>query len=332
MAPRFSVYMPNYNHAAFLPRALESVCSQEPAPYELFVFDDASTDNSCEIVESFRARYPFVHLVRYSAKSADWVEACMQNSLRLSGDYVLSCAADDVLLPGCLRSHTEFLERWPQAAIVFPDYQLLNDRYEPTGEQRSGFAEPVFLDPAEACRRFAKRAAFETGVGTALRRDAHEWLVHNGHYRMGPYTDSVGSVVVAARHGAGYLPRFLAGFRVGDSEDTYCQSVVRDEQKFWACFANVRAFLESPDVRTHVPHEVALALERKVLASLTPGGSIAYAFARRLLRLRNSRSWLARGVYYATVPALRLAARLAEPAVVWLRRRRSPPLPDSPTT
>ena len=51
--PKVSVVAPNYNHARYLHRRLESILRQTFRDFELIILDDASTDNSREVIESF---------------------------------------------------------------------------------------------------------------------------------------------------------------------------------------------------------------------------------------------------------------------------------------
>jgi glycosyltransferase involved in cell wall biosynthesis len=322
--PRISVFIPNYNHAAYLPAALASVCEQDPAPEEVVVFDDGSTDDSCAIVESFGSRYPFVHLVRYPEKSPDWVEACAQRLPKLRGDYLLGVGADDVLLPGCLRALSETIAKYPQAGVVFADYLLLNDRQQPVGKQRSGVSATAYLSGPAQEWQLCKPALFESGVAAAVRKDAQAWLLRNASYRMGPYCDVIGYSAVAMRYGAAYIPDCLAGLRIGHRADTYAQTAVRDEARFWALVERVREFLSAADVQPHVPRLVAAALENKVLATLPPGGPAAFQVLKWLLPLQNSDSAIVRGLYRGLIWPLRLADRLVRPGLLWYRRRRRP--------
>ena len=55
--PMLSVTLPNYNHAQYLEGALDAILNQRYEPMELVIIDDASTDNSVEIIEKYMARY-----------------------------------------------------------------------------------------------------------------------------------------------------------------------------------------------------------------------------------------------------------------------------------
>jgi hypothetical protein len=59
-----SVVISNYNHARYLPVALQAVLSQSCRPMEVIVIDDCSTDNSVEVIEEFVRRDPIIRLYR----------------------------------------------------------------------------------------------------------------------------------------------------------------------------------------------------------------------------------------------------------------------------
>jgi glycosyltransferase involved in cell wall biosynthesis len=51
-----SVILNNYNYAAYLSDAVESVLNQTYKDFELIIVDDGSTDNSCDIISKFAAK------------------------------------------------------------------------------------------------------------------------------------------------------------------------------------------------------------------------------------------------------------------------------------
>lgn len=51
--PTVSVIVPNYNHAKYLPKRLDSIFQQTYRDFEVILLDDASTDNSIEVLEQY---------------------------------------------------------------------------------------------------------------------------------------------------------------------------------------------------------------------------------------------------------------------------------------
>ena len=59
--PKVTVCLPTYNRAHYLREAIESVLSQTFQDFELLICDNASTDETSEVVKSFRdARIRYV--------------------------------------------------------------------------------------------------------------------------------------------------------------------------------------------------------------------------------------------------------------------------------
>ena len=90
----FSVVIPNYNHATYLPAALDSVVSQSLQPLEICVIDDASTDNSVEIINDYARQHPRIHLIRKSENSG-MLANCNEILGQLRGTHVIFLGADD---------------------------------------------------------------------------------------------------------------------------------------------------------------------------------------------------------------------------------------------
>src|SRR5947207_1074114 len=97
--PRISIVIPNFNHARFLPRCLEAEINQPVLPYEIIVVDDASTDNSLEVLRDYAQRHP---IIRVHANERNLgTNSTANRGLQLAqGDFVGFHAADDEVKPG----------------------------------------------------------------------------------------------------------------------------------------------------------------------------------------------------------------------------------------
>ncbi|HEX6161302.1 MAG TPA: glycosyltransferase [Thermoanaerobaculia bacterium] len=99
MPSRVSILVPAYNAAAWVATALQSVQKQTFGDWEVIAVDDASTDDTHEILERFAS--PRVHLHRNERNlgmTGNW-NRCLSFA---TGDLVLKLDADDALKPPAL--------------------------------------------------------------------------------------------------------------------------------------------------------------------------------------------------------------------------------------
>src|SRR6266550_6181482 len=127
----FAVVIPNYNHAAYLPEALESVLTQSHQPTIIYVIDDASTDHSIEIIRDYVRRYSHVHFIR-KERNCGLIANINEILPRIQTTHALFLAADDFLFPGYFARAHAVLSKHPSAGVCLAD--LVN--VWPDGTQR----------------------------------------------------------------------------------------------------------------------------------------------------------------------------------------------------
>jgi glycosyltransferase involved in cell wall biosynthesis len=95
--PLVSVLTGNFNYAAFLGDAIESVLDQTYTNFEMIVCDDGSIDNSCEVVEQYAQRDPRVRLIRQQngGQASAWNTAYRESR----GEIICFLDSDDRYLP-----------------------------------------------------------------------------------------------------------------------------------------------------------------------------------------------------------------------------------------
>src|SRR5436190_4104321 len=114
--PPLSVIVPNYNHAKYLPTCLTAILRQSLQPIEIIVLDDASTDNSLEVIRQFAAENPVIRLVQNEKNLG--VMPNVNKGVELSrGEYVYIAPADDEVVPGFFEKSLSLLAQYPQAAF-----------------------------------------------------------------------------------------------------------------------------------------------------------------------------------------------------------------------
>ena len=117
-----SIVIPNYNARDLLKDCLESIY-ENPCryPFEVFVIDDASHDNSYEMVQK---NFPQVILLR-NEKNLSYGKSNNRCFERASGKYVYMLNNDTIMLPDALDKMVEFLDENPKVGAV--GSKLLNE-------------------------------------------------------------------------------------------------------------------------------------------------------------------------------------------------------------
>lgn len=59
----FSIIVPVYNTAKYLPKCIESIIGQTCKSFEIILVDDGSTDGSGEICEEYAKKYDFISVI-----------------------------------------------------------------------------------------------------------------------------------------------------------------------------------------------------------------------------------------------------------------------------
>jgi hypothetical protein len=208
--PPLCVIIPNYNHAKFLPRCLDSILGQSFTDFELIVVDDGSTDGSVELLDAYARRDARVKFLRNPRNVGPL--PTLNRALALArGEYVLGGAADDYLLPGYFEPAVALLRQHPQAGVCLGITRNVHDSGLEVGDTPGVWSDrPAYLSPDEVAARITR-----WGVpGTAIwRKDA---FLRAGGYDPGLrwHSDWFPTQVVAARHGVCFLPQHVGVCRI----------------------------------------------------------------------------------------------------------------------
>ena len=94
--PTVSVIIPTYNRANLIGRSIQSVLGQTYRDFEVIIIDDNSTDNTGEVVRSFRD--PRIIYIKLSSNSG--VSAARNQGIQMAkGTYIAFQDSDDEWFP-----------------------------------------------------------------------------------------------------------------------------------------------------------------------------------------------------------------------------------------
>lgn len=114
-APTISVCIPTYNAARWIDATIRSVLGQSRGDFELLILDDASTDDTLEIVR----RYDDPRIRLLVNETNRGAEASWNRLLaEASGRFVKLLCCDDLLAPGCLAVQAAALDDPAHATVT----------------------------------------------------------------------------------------------------------------------------------------------------------------------------------------------------------------------
>ena len=110
--PQVSVIIPTYNRAWVLEEAIDSVLAQDYTEFELIVVDDGSTDQTFDVLESYR------NDIKVLSQKNKGVSAARNRGIaEASGNFIAFLDSDDLWLSQKLSVQIDFFNQTPDALI-----------------------------------------------------------------------------------------------------------------------------------------------------------------------------------------------------------------------
>ncbi len=162
-----SVIMPAYNGERYIKQAIESVLTQTYPHWELIVVDDGSTDNTAEIVSSYKDQR-IVYVFQENRGQA----ATLNRGLNIArGEFITTLDVDDWFTPNSLYERAMFLDTSPQYDVVYGD-GIFCDK---DGNQLKRFSELRSGDvTGDVFDVMLSNSFFGTGANVMVRKRALE--------------------------------------------------------------------------------------------------------------------------------------------------------------
>ncbi len=141
---KISVVVPNYNYAHCLTERLNSICDQDHPVWEIIVLDDASTDNSFDVVHDVaRARDRDLTLVINERNSGSVFKQWAQAAQAATGDFIWIAEADDLSAPSFLSKMLAVMAIDPDIAFGFSDSRSIDGTGAPIGDSYKPYYDTV---------------------------------------------------------------------------------------------------------------------------------------------------------------------------------------------
>ena len=128
MSKLLTISVPTYNGAGTIGNMLDILLPQCDERVEVIICDNASTDNTGDIIEEYVKRYPFVQHIRNEKNIGPDSNFILCMTLA-KGKYTLLLSDDDILVENTLSEILEFLEKNFDMGLVYLNAVGFHEKY-----------------------------------------------------------------------------------------------------------------------------------------------------------------------------------------------------------
>ncbi len=166
--PKFSILIPTYNQAKYIPAALDSLLDQGFVDWEAVVVNDGSTDNTAQVLEDYAARDQRIRV--FSKENGGTVSALNEGLKHIQGEWVFWLSSDDWFEADKLQVHADEIAANPGRMFFFTHCYYFDD-------STNSKIEPEINIPAPELRVIAFFVSnFVNGITVCIHRTVFEQL------------------------------------------------------------------------------------------------------------------------------------------------------------
>lgn len=129
-----SIIMPSWNTERFIAETIQSVIDQTYTNWELIIVDDCSSDNTDEVVASFKdKRIKYLHNEKNSGAALTRNKALRE----AKGEWIAFLDSDDLWMPEKLEHQIDFMNK-NGYSLSFTEYEKIDEDSKPLNIYVSG--------------------------------------------------------------------------------------------------------------------------------------------------------------------------------------------------
>ena len=122
--PKISIIIPAYQHGRELPKCLDSILTQTLRDFEVIVANDGSIDNTAMVLEKYKLDFSYANLKLTVVNQINQGANSARNNgaRKATGEYMLFCDADVVMVPMMLEKMLKALIDNPDKSYVYSSF------------------------------------------------------------------------------------------------------------------------------------------------------------------------------------------------------------------
>ena len=174
--PEVSIIVPNYNHAEFLTQRLDSIFNQIYKDYEVILLDDASNDNSVEILKRYSQHPKVSHFIINDKNSGSPFKQWQKGISLARGKYIWLAESDDycedTFLDKLIKAFNdnEVVISYCQSRLVDSKGQTLYDKmtYWTDDLDKNKWLNNYIIDGEVECRNYLSKKCTITNASSVI--------------------------------------------------------------------------------------------------------------------------------------------------------------------
>ena len=279
--PLVSFVCVTYNHEEYIKDTIEGFLKQETDfPFEIIIQDDASTDNTANIIKHYVEKYPA--LIKPIFYTENQFSKHRKNVLLIAvpharGNYIACCEGDDYWTdPQKIQRQLTALKQHPDCAVSF--HPVL--RKSVNGKRR----EKILAKHSRHNKIFNTKELVLGGGGfcptasfifkSSFFKTIPDWFLD------APIGDYFLQILSSLPGGSIYINQTMAVYRV-DSEGSWSHKMAKDEQYAYFYFINILKSLDAIDAHTAHQYQKEFNIIRKKICFFMCRNPLLSAFKRK---------------------------------------------------
>lgn len=191
--PLVSIILPTYNGARYLAQSIHSCLEQTYIHWELIIVDDASTDNTPEIIAGFVVQDRRIRSIRHPANRK--LPGALNTGFAAAQGELLTWTSDDnAFRPHALETLVTFLTDKPQIDLVYTDYSIIEDGIETQPVRVKNPENLIYgstVGPSFMYRRAIYESVGDYDTQSFLSEDYNYWLRVSRRFTLRPLHENL---------------------------------------------------------------------------------------------------------------------------------------------
>ena len=121
---KVSVVTASYNYQDYIKEAIQSVLNQTYKDLELIIVDDCSTDNSVQVINSYKDDRIKLFVNEKNLGLQKTVKRGIENA---SGEWIVFLESDDILKPDNIEKKVRIAQKYKDVNLIFNDCEFFGD-------------------------------------------------------------------------------------------------------------------------------------------------------------------------------------------------------------